>query len=332
MLLAARLAVEEVNADGGVRGRPLELIERDDYADADSAVRIAAELRGSNAVAVVGHLFSGPSLAAAPVYNGGDRPIVELSPSSSAPQLTDAGPWSFRMCPSDLAHGSALARWAADRLQLTDGAIMYLNDEYGRGIRQAFAQRFVERGGRLLGVDPYLGSSPDLTPNLERLKRAGRARFIMLAGNRGEAERILRDGRALGLNLPVLGGDGLEGLEQAGALAEGAYISAAYHPGLATAANRSFVDAYRRKYPDAGLPNQPAAATYDAVKLLANVIADAGTGRRTIRERLGRVGNESPAYEGATGRIAFDAQGDVSDRQVYITVVQRGQAALAGGL
>lgn len=331
MRLAARLAVEEINAAGGVRGRPLELIERDDFADPDSAVRIAVDLQASDAVAVVGHLFSSTSLAAAPIYNSGERPMVELSPSSSAPQMTDAGPWTFRLCPSDLAHGSALARWAADELRLTDGAILYLNDEYGRGIRQAFAQRFVERGGRLQGVEPYLGGSPDLRPNLERLKQLGRARFLMIAGNRAEAERILRDGRSLGVTLPLLGGDGLEGLEQAGALAEGAYISAAYHPGISTSTNRRFVEAYRRKYPDAGRPNQPAAATYDAVKLLASVIEDAGTGRRAIRDRLGQVGREGPAFEGATSRIAFDPQGDVSEGQVYITVVQGGQLLLARG-
>ncbi len=331
MLRAARLAVEEVNAAGGVRGRPLELIERDDFAEPDSAVRVALELQASKAVAVIGHLFSGPTLAAAPVYNSGERPIVELSPSSSAPEITNAGAWTFRLCPSDLAHGSALARWAAGRLQLSDGAIMYLNNDYGRGIRQAFAQRFREQGGRIHGVEPYLDAEPDLRPNLERLKQNGQARFLMVAGNRNEAQRILRDGRAMGVTIPVFGGDGLEGLEQAGSLAEGAYISAAYHPGVRSEANRQFVEAYRRKYPDAGLPNQPAAATYDAVRLLATVIEAAGTDRRAIRDRLARVGGDAPAFEGVTGRLGFDAQGDVSDRQVYITVVRGGQVQLAEG-
>ena len=71
------------------------------------------------------------------------------------------------------------------------------------------------------------------------------------------------------LTVPILGGDGLEGIEGAGALAEGVYLTSSYFPTLATAANRKFVEAYRRKFPDAGMPNQPAAATYDAIYLLA---------------------------------------------------------------
>jgi branched-chain amino acid transport system substrate-binding protein len=115
MRRAARLAVAEINAAGGVRGRRLELLERDDYASPDSAVRIAAELYGSDVVAVVGHLFSGPTLAAAPIYNSGTAPLVAISPSSSAPEVSGAGPYTFRLCPSDLAHGDALARWMSER-------------------------------------------------------------------------------------------------------------------------------------------------------------------------------------------------------------------------
>lgn len=332
MRLAARLAVEEINAAGGVRGRPLQLLERDDSADPDSAVRVAADLYASDAVAVVGHLFSSTTLAAAPIYNGGDDPLVELSPSSSAPEVRDAGPYTFRVCPSDLAHGTALARWVAGRLDLQEGAVFYVNDAYGRGIRQAFVQQYRAQGGRILAIEPYLDASPDMTPHLERLLRLGRPRFLFVAGNRSEAERILQDTRALGLGVPVVGGDGLEGIEGAGAVANGTYISAAYHPSLSSTANRAFIAAYRQRYPEERPPNQPAAATYDAVKLLAEVIADVGPDRRAIRDRLAQVGLGRPAYEGATGSIAFDSLGDVPDRQVYVTVARDGDVLLAGGL
>ncbi|HEX5634656.1 MAG TPA: ABC transporter substrate-binding protein, partial [Gemmatimonadales bacterium] len=78
MLRAARLAVTEINAQGGIGGRTLELVERDDHASPDSAVRIAAELYASDVVAVVGHLFSGTTLAAAPIYNTGSDPLVAV--------------------------------------------------------------------------------------------------------------------------------------------------------------------------------------------------------------------------------------------------------------
>jgi branched-chain amino acid transport system substrate-binding protein len=332
MRRAAQLAVNEINARGGVRGRPLALLEFDDFANPDSAVRVAEELYSSDAVAVVGHLFSGTTLAAAPIYNGGSRPLVAITPSSSAPEVSDAGPYTFRMCPSDLAHGAALARWVTDRLQLKQGGVFYLDDDYGRGIRQSFTSSLKDRGGKLVGMEPYLGTTPEVGPQLERLAKLQRPQFLFVAANRPDAESILRGARALSLQVPMLGGDGLEGIEEAGPLAEGTYVSAAYHPSLNTPANRKFVAAYAAKYPDTPVPNQPAAATYDAVNLLARAIEEGGPNRESVRRALDRVGHGAAAFEGATGQIAVDSLGDVPDKQVYITVVRNGAVLLAGGL
>jgi branched-chain amino acid transport system substrate-binding protein len=330
MKRAAELAVHEINAAGGIQGRPLELIQRDDYADADSAVFVATDLYESGVSAVIGHLFSGTTLAAAPVYNGGPDPVAAISPSSSSPDVSTAGDYTFRICPSDLAHGAALARWVHDTLRLERGAVLYLNDQYGRGVRQTFVRDFTRRGGALVSIDPYLGDTPEVGPYLDRLVKLGRVEFLLVAGNRGEAEEILRQARSRGLVMPVLGGDGLEGIEEAGAIAEGVYLSSAYLPTLATPANRAFIQAYRKKFPGAGLPNQPAAATYDAVYLLRDVIAKAGPKRADVRRVLAQVGSGTPAFKGVTGTVAFDQRGDVPKQAVYIGVVQDGTVRLAG--
>ncbi len=331
MKYAAELAVEEINARGGVEGRPIELIQRDDYADPDSAVFVATDLYDAGVSAVIGHLFSGMTLAAAPVYNGGESPVAAISPSSSSPDVSTAGDYTFRICPSDLAHGTALARWVYDSLRLERGAVLYLNDQYGRGVRQTFVRDFTRRGGVLESVDPYLGDSPQVAPYLDRLTRIGGTGFLVVAGNRGEAEEILRQARKRGLTMPVVGGDGLEGIEAAGALADGVYLSSAYLPTLATAANKAFIQAYRRKFPSAGLPNQPAAATYDAVYLLRDVMARAGSEREDVRRELARVGTRGPAFRGVTGTVAFDSKGDVPNQAVYIGVVRNGAVRLAAG-
>ncbi|MBA3895382.1 MAG: ABC transporter substrate-binding protein [Gemmatimonadales bacterium] len=324
MKLAAEMAVEEINAAGGIGGRPLELVARDDYADPDSAVFVANDLYLSDVVAVVGHLFSGTTLAASPVYNGGDDPVAAISPSSSSPEVSSAGDHTFRVCPSDLAHGATLARWVHERLGMERGAVLYLNDQYGRGIRQTFVEEFLRLGGRLQSVDPYLGDTPDVGPYLDRLAREKGSEFLVVAGNRVEAEEVIRQARRRGLKIPILGGDGLEGIEGAGALAEGVYLTSSYFPSLPTEANRKFVEAYRRKHPDAGMPNQPAAATYDAVYLLRDVIARAGTGRQAVRRALAATGSEMPAFEGVTGLVAFDAAGDIANQDVYVGIVRGG--------
>ncbi|HZA97501.1 MAG TPA: ABC transporter substrate-binding protein, partial [Gemmatimonadales bacterium] len=186
MKRAAELAVEEINRQGGIRGRPLELIPKDDYSDADSAVFVATDLYEAQVSAVIGHLFSGPTLAAAPVYNGGPDPVAAISPSSSSPDVSTAGDYTFRICPSDLAHGAALARWVHDTLGLERGAVLYLNDQYGRGVRQTFVRDFIRRGGELIAIDPYLGEDPEVSPYLDRLVKLGRAQFLVVAGNRSE--------------------------------------------------------------------------------------------------------------------------------------------------
>lgn len=328
---AAELAVEEINARGGVGGRPIELVQRDDYADPDSAVFVATDLYEAGVSAVIGHLFSGMTLAAAPVYNGGANPVAAISPSSSSPDVSTAGDYTFRICPSDLAHGAALARWVYDTLRLERGAVLYLNDQYGRGVRQTFVRDFTRRGGLLESIDPYLGDKPQVGPYLDRLARIGGTGFLVVAGNRGEAEEILRQARKRGLTMPVLGGDGLEGIEGAGALAEGVYLSSAYLPTLATPANQAFIQAYSRKFPSAGLPNQPAAATYDAVYLLREVLARAGSKREDVRRELAGVGTRAPAFRGVTGTVAFDSRGDVPNQAVYMGVVHDGVVGLAGG-
>jgi branched-chain amino acid transport system substrate-binding protein len=162
MRKAAELAVEEINAAGGIRGRPIELIARDDSGDPDSAVAVAADLVSEGVVAVIGHVYSGTTLAAAPVYGAGTRPSPVITPSSSAPEIAQAGRHVFRLCPTDLEHGAALATWIREGLQLTRASVLYLNNPYGRGVRQSFVTRFTALGGVILESDPYLGDVPDV--------------------------------------------------------------------------------------------------------------------------------------------------------------------------
>jgi ABC-type branched-subunit amino acid transport system substrate-binding protein len=100
-------------------------------------------------------------------------------------------------------------------------------------------------------------------------------------------------------------------------------------PTLETPSNRAFLQAYRKKFPKAGLPNQPAAAAYDAVYLLRDVFARAGPKRAEVRRVLAQIGTTLPAFNGVTGKVAFDMRGDVPKQAVYIGVVRDGEVRLA---
>jgi branched-chain amino acid transport system substrate-binding protein len=324
MLRAAELAVEEINAAGGIGGRPIELIARDDRGDPDSAVSVAADLVAEGVAAVIGHVYSGTTLAAAPVYGAGTMPIPVITPSSSAPEVAQAGRHVFRLCPTDLEHGAALATWIRGGLGLTRAAVLYLNNAYGRGVRQSFVTRFTALGGVILESDPYLGDSPDVGTYLERITADGQAELLVVAGNRTEALSVLTQARERGIMLPVFGGDGLEGLEQDGAIAEGVTLTAAYFPTVDTPQNQRFVRTYLARHPGSVPPNQPAAAAYDAVYLLRDVIAVAGGNRRAIITALTTLGSDIPPYQGVTGILAFDGAGDLARMPVLIGVVRSG--------
>lgn len=330
MRLAARLAVAEINAAGGIRGRPLVLLEMNDHGHPDSAVAVAARLRDSRAVAVIGHLWSSTTLAAGPVYGGGAQPVAMISPSSSAPEVRWIGPHAFRVCPSDEAHGTALADWLLQRLEASRVAVMHLNNEYGRGVRRAFEARYASLGGTVIGPFPYLDPDREAGIHLDRITRQAPIDAMLVAGYAEDAERILRLARARGITVPLLGGDALDGIEAAGTIADGVLFTSAWLPDAQTDQAAEFLRVYAAAYPDAPPPNQPAAATWDAVHLVAELLGTAGADRRKLRLALADVGSATPAFEGVTGPIAFTPDGDLVRGTIIMTEVREGRMVRAG--
>jgi branched-chain amino acid transport system substrate-binding protein len=324
MLRAAQLAVNQTNARRGIRGRKLELRVVDDSGNEDAAVRVAEQLYADPAVvAVVGHLSSGTSLAAARVYGGGATPTAMISPSASSPDLAGINPYVFRVCPSDLQHGPQLARFAWQTLGARRAGIIYINSDYGRGVRRTFVAEFARLGGTVLEADPYTATTSSIEPYLSRMRRAG-ADVLLLATERPGAELALREMRALGLRWPVLGGDALTGIEADGSLAEGLRLSSAYLPDRSSERNVAFVADYARAFPGQR-PDHRGAGAYDIVLLLARAIDRTGADRRAIRDYLARMGRGQPAYEGVTGTIAFDGNGDAAGKTVVIGIVRNGR-------
>ncbi len=324
-LRAARLAVDQINQRGGVRGgRLLRLKVVDDSGSANGAVLAARALHEDpSVIAVVGHVTSGATIAAARVYGSGVRPLPMVSPTASSPELSGINPFAFRVCPSDLQHGPALARFARGRLGARRAGIIYINDDYGRGVRQAFAAEFTKLGGIVVEQDPYLPTTASLEPYLSRMRRAG-VDVLMLAADLPGAELALREMRRQGLRWSVVGSDALVGIEANGPLADGIHVSSAYLSDRSGEQNSAFVvDFFRSTQGER--PNDVAGLTYDIVQLLAQGIASAGSDRLALRDYLASVGSRRPAYEGVSGRIAFDSNGDVPGKPLTIAIVRNGR-------
>ncbi len=149
----------------------------------------------------------------------------------------------------------------------------------------------------------------------------GGAEALFIAGTRPGAERMLRTLDSMGGRPVIVGGDAISGIEASDIDVEGIVISSAYLPDRPGARNEAFVAAYRRAYGDRPLDHRGAGA-YDIVHLLARAFDEVGTDRRAVRDYLSGVGSRTPPYDGVTGRIAFNTNGDVMGKSVVIGVVR----------
>src|SRR2546430_5920422 len=145
------------------------------------------------------------------VYGAGPNPVAMISPSASSPDLSGVSPWVFRVCPSDLQHGPELARFAWQTLGARRAGIIYLNNDYGRGVRGTFAAEFTRLGGDVVETDPYVAATPSLEPYLSRLRRGAGIDVLLVAGEPPGAELVLREMAALGVRWPRLGVGGARG-------------------------------------------------------------------------------------------------------------------------
>lgn len=324
--LGAELAVRQINADGGIEGRPLELQLQNDSANPQRAIRVARALADDPAVVgVVGHVNSGTMTAAGPIYD--ENELAAVATSATSPLVAGLGPWVFRIASSDSANAVALAQRAQQLGQRI--AVLYANDDYGRGLATSFRDAVTAAGGRVVESDPYLETTEDFSPYLERMRRQA-VDLVFIAGLEEGAARAIRQAQAIGLDARFIGGDGVEGLVGMGPAYDGTRVGLLFHPDANPAA-RDFAAAYRAAY--GRDPDSFAASGYDAVRLIARAVREGAADRASIREHLeevGRAGGSGP-FEGATGTLRFDERGDPADKEFAIGVIRDGRIELDGG-
>ena len=315
--LGAEMAAQEINESGQLGRLRIVISARDDGAESRPALQVASRfVADPKVVAVVGHANSSPMLVAARVYNEGGLPAVGTSATST--EIAGAGPWIFRIASSDSANAAALAREARSLGRRI--GILYANDGYGKSLGEVFRKALLDTDAVLLGMDPYQEEMEDFRPYLVRLKRRG-AEVLLVAGLEVGASTMIRQMREVGLDARVLGGDGLESLTSLAGNYDGTLFGMLYHPDASPRARR-FAEEFRRRFNRE--PESTAATSYDAVHLLARALRSGARTRPRIREYLEGVGRPggSDAFEGVTGRIAFDANGDPVGKPVAIAEIR----------
>jgi branched-chain amino acid transport system substrate-binding protein len=198
--LGVALAVREINEAGGINGHALQVRQADDSADGRRAAQIADQFVKDPAVSVVvGHVTSGAMVAAAKVYDGH---LAAVATSASSPDLTGISGWMFRVISSDSVNGVEMARFAS-RLGRHRAVILYENDNYGRGLADAFRRGFP---GEIVSYDPINSdaSNAELFVAYAKLKQPD---IVFVAGLAGSGIALLTEARRQGLKADFMGGD-----------------------------------------------------------------------------------------------------------------------------
>jgi branched-chain amino acid transport system substrate-binding protein len=316
------LAVEEINTRGGIRGRTLRLIDRDDHADGAKAAAIASEFLANRLiVAVVGHVTSGAMVAAARVYDLG---LPAVSTTASSPDLSGISPWVFRVISSDSANGLAIAGFL-NGIGRHRAAILYENTAYGRGLTAAFRRGYT---GDVVAIDPIPSEdTANFEPYVSYLKTRS-PDVVFVAGTNGSGRAIMLEARRQQLTTAFIGGDGWSNIVADTAVSEGAYVATPFTSEDPRPAAQRFVAAFRARYHRS--PDGNAALGYDATMLIAQAIEQAGPSRAKVRSWLSSLG-EQDAFPGVTGPIRFEKSGDVVGKGVVVTRARHGALIVERG-
>ena len=317
-----RMAVEEANAAGGVRGHRVDLLVRDTRSDAvETSVVVDKLAREERVHALLGEVVSSRSLAAARVAQREQVPM--LTPSATSPEITAVGDYIFRSCYTDTFQGVALARFAVESLGALRAAIIVDRDQrYSVELARLIREDFERRGGKVVSEQEYADGESDFSVQLAEVG-AAQPDVIFIPGYYMEVALIARQARTLGINAPLVGGDGWDSprLAQIGGPAiAGGYFTTHFSAEDPDPQVQRFVADYKRLFGSA--PDSFAATAYDAARLLLSAIERApALERAAVRDSLAAT----KEFPGVTGAVTFNAERNAVKPIVVVRIGDNGR-------
>mgnify|MGYP005836106583 CR=1 FL=1 len=315
-----RLAVKERNAAGGVKGRPIELITFDNQGRQQETVTVVTRLiQQDRVVALIGEVASSRSLAAAPTAQRFGVPMI--SPSSTNPDVTAVGDMISRVCFIDPFQGYVGAKFAREKLNFSRAATLYNRAQaYSSGLNRNFKEAFTSMGGQVVIEQAYGDGDNDFSAQLTAIRQRN-PEFIYVPGYYTEVVNIARQARRLGLNVPLIGGDGWdsEELRNAGDALDGSFFTNHYSHEDTREEVQAFVRAYQSEF--GKIPDGLAALGYDAARLLFDAMDRAPNLQgKPLADAIAATRN----FPGVTGSITIDPQRNASKDAVVLRI-QGGQ-------
>lgn len=312
-LVAAQLAVEEVNTDGGVDGRPLELLVEDSKCSDKDAATIAQKLINVHKVPViVGGLCSGETTAAAPIAE--TTKTVLFSGCSSAPHISEAGDFVFRSYPSDAFQGTFVADYIFNELNKKKVAVLAVQSPWGQGIKQMFSVAYKKLGGEIVVTEDVKADARDLRTPLTKIK-ASDAEMLYFLGVTEATLVGLKQIKEIDLDIPIIGGDTWDDSK----IIESPFAEGVYY----TLPNSTVNESWKTKLQEKGGDNTICApGTYNNIKILADIMSRVGTDATDIKNELYKVKD----FPGVNGPVTLDELGDVVSVDFEVRMVRDGES------
>ena len=312
-----RLAVEEINSQGGIRGKKIKLITMDNRSNNDETVSVVNRLiEQKKVVALLGEVASGRSILAAPIAQ--NKKIPMISPSSTNPKVTQIGDFIFRVCFIDPFQGTVMAKFAKENLKMKKVAVLReVSSEYSMGLADYFIEKFKALGGEVVADLSYADKDVDYKAQLTQI-RSKNPDGVFVPGYYTQVGLIARQARDLGLKVPLMGGDGWESpklSEIGGKAIDGGYFSNHYSNESSDSHVKNFIEKYKAKYNE--LPEGLAAVAYDAAKMLAMALEKTTDfSPQQIRDEFAKIKD----YEGVTGKMTIDENRNARKPAVVVQV------------
>jgi branched-chain amino acid transport system substrate-binding protein len=317
---AVEVALEEINSNGGIDGRLVEVIFEDGKCDGKAGADAASKLINIDKVSVIlGGLCSSETSAFANIIETAKVP--SLSYCSSAPTITSAGDYVFRNYPSDLFQGVVAADYVKNKLNKSKVAILYTKSDWGNGLADSFEKKFTEIGGTVVAKEGHEQTSRDLRTQLSKIK-ASNPDLIYFPGYTEQTITGLKQMSEMKISVPVFGGDNWDDpkiYKDSGLASEGIMF---------TAPKANSTEDFKAKMKvkvgsDDIVVCSPYA--YDGLKILSQVIGKVGTDSTAIKDELYKT-----VFTGgiSSKEISFDQNGDPKSATYSVKVVKNGKAEI----
>lgn len=325
----ARMAIEALNAKGvtiGGRKVTFQLMAEDDGGDPKQATTVAQKLVDARIHGMVGHETSGTTIPASKIYHAAGIP--QISPSTTGPKYTQQGfNTTFRVVANDVQLGQALGRYATGDMKARRVAVVDDRTAYGQGLAMEFTRSLQKQGGAVVAKEFTHDKATDFSAIITRI-RSSKPDLVFFGGMSATAGPMLRQMKQLGMNVRMMGGDGICSDEihklSGGTMADGQVVCAEAGgvQGEARAAMDRFRADYRKRFGIDVQINAPYA--YDAVMTMAEAMVKAGSYQPArYLPVLAKI-----QHKGVTGPIAFDARGDIKDGTITLYTFKGGKRSL----